>query len=252
MRSRANRSRCASGTTRSAPTTWATWPRSGSATSWAAKLRLVRFDPEQRRLSSRTMDRRRARRPTSSADGFPLLVVSEGSLAELNRRLAARGQAPVGMERFRPNIVLDGPGGARRRPARRASRHSSRRGGAAAAGQALPALPHSRHRSGDAASAAHAGRRHACRPIAADARVEWRGDLRHERHRRCRAWTRPCACGQARRRGSTGASTEAEPAPAGASHTLSAFPIFWKARHEPEVRHRRACPTWASPPCSMR
>jgi uncharacterized protein len=35
-------------------------------------------------------------------------VASEGSLAELNTRLAAAGHAPVGIERFRPNVVLAG------------------------------------------------------------------------------------------------------------------------------------------------
>jgi uncharacterized protein len=39
---------------------------------------------------------------TAFADGFPLLVVGEGSLAELNRRL----DAPVPMDRFRPNVVV--------------------------------------------------------------------------------------------------------------------------------------------------
>ncbi|HXH03983.1 MAG TPA: MOSC N-terminal beta barrel domain-containing protein [Candidatus Competibacteraceae bacterium] len=38
------------------------------------------------------------------ADGFPLLLISQGSLDELNRRLAS----PVDMRRFRPNIVVAG------------------------------------------------------------------------------------------------------------------------------------------------
>jgi uncharacterized protein YcbX len=38
------------------------------------------------------------------ADGYPFLLISEASLAELNRRLAQ----PVSMERFRPNIVVSG------------------------------------------------------------------------------------------------------------------------------------------------
>lgn len=41
----------------------------------------------------------------SLADGYPVLVISEASLAELNRRLPE----PVTMERFRPNIVVSGP-----------------------------------------------------------------------------------------------------------------------------------------------
>ncbi len=42
------------------------------------------------------------------ADGFPFLITNQGSLDELNRLLQAKGQAPVPMNRFRPNIVLQG------------------------------------------------------------------------------------------------------------------------------------------------
>jgi uncharacterized protein YcbX len=71
------------------------------------KLRMVRFDPEQRRLSSlKWTDGVEA--PNQFADGFPLLVASEGSLAELNARLTAAGHEVVGIERFRPNVVLAG------------------------------------------------------------------------------------------------------------------------------------------------
>ena len=42
------------------------------------------------------------------SDGFPALVVTEGSLADLNARLARRGHPPVGMARFRPNVVVGG------------------------------------------------------------------------------------------------------------------------------------------------
>ena len=71
------------------------------------KLRLVRFDPEQQRLSSlKWTDGIEA--PNQFADGFPLLVASEGSLAELNARLVAAGHEAVGIERFRPNVVLAG------------------------------------------------------------------------------------------------------------------------------------------------
>jgi uncharacterized protein YcbX len=37
-----------------------------------------------------------------------VLVASTASLAELNRRLAAAGHSAVGMNRFRPNLVIDG------------------------------------------------------------------------------------------------------------------------------------------------
>jgi uncharacterized protein len=70
-------------------------------------LRLVRFDPEHRRLSSPkwTGDTEAL---NQFSDGFPLLVTSTGSLDQLNAKLAAAGHAPVGIERFRPNIVLEG------------------------------------------------------------------------------------------------------------------------------------------------
>lgn len=71
------------------------------------KLRLVRFDPEQKRLSSLKWTGG-IEAQNQFADGYPLLVASEGSLAELNARLAAQGHAAVGIERFRPNIVLAG------------------------------------------------------------------------------------------------------------------------------------------------
>ncbi len=72
-----------------------------------AKLRLVRFDPEHRRLSNRkwTGDDEGL---NQFSDGYAVLVASEASLAGLNERLGAAGHAPVTMERFRPNIVLAG------------------------------------------------------------------------------------------------------------------------------------------------
>ena len=70
-------------------------------------LRLVRFDPDHQRLSSLDWTGGVAA-PNQFSDGYPLLVASTASLDELNGKLAAAGQVPVGMERFRPNIVLDG------------------------------------------------------------------------------------------------------------------------------------------------
>ena len=70
-------------------------------------LRLVRFDPEQKRLSDHrwtgALDAENA-----FADGFPMLVASLAGLAEFNRRLVAQCQPAVTMARFRPNLVLDG------------------------------------------------------------------------------------------------------------------------------------------------
>jgi uncharacterized protein YcbX len=71
------------------------------------RLRLVRFDPEHRRLSSLQWTGG-VEAANQFADAFPLLVTSEASHAELNRRLSAAGQPAVGVERFRPNIVLAG------------------------------------------------------------------------------------------------------------------------------------------------
>lgn len=72
-------------------------------------LRLVRFDPEQRRCSNARWTGG-AEALNQFSDGFPLLVLGEAALDGLNARLAAAGHAPVGIERFRPNIVLSGLG----------------------------------------------------------------------------------------------------------------------------------------------
>lgn len=70
-------------------------------------LQLVRFDPDERRYSDRqwTGD---IPAENGFSDGYPILVCSSASLADLNQRLAARGVGAVEMRRFRPNLVLDG------------------------------------------------------------------------------------------------------------------------------------------------
>lgn len=45
---------------------------------------------------------------TGFSDGFPLLLIGQGSLDDLNERLATKGAAAVPMNRFRPNIVIEG------------------------------------------------------------------------------------------------------------------------------------------------
>ncbi|MDO9360719.1 MAG: MOSC N-terminal beta barrel domain-containing protein [Polaromonas sp.] len=72
------------------------------------KLRLVRFDPEEKRPSSARWTGG-VEALNQFSDGYPLLVISEASLEGFNDRLRAAGTAPVTMERFRPNIVLGGP-----------------------------------------------------------------------------------------------------------------------------------------------
>jgi len=70
-------------------------------------LRLARFDPEAaRRADPRWTGAIDA--ATAFQDGFPLLVASTASLAELNRRLARAGEAPATMARLRPNLVISG------------------------------------------------------------------------------------------------------------------------------------------------
>lgn len=73
----------------------------------APQYRLVRFDPEHRRLSNP--------RWTGGVDalnqfndGYAVLVLGQASLDGLNARLQAQGHAPVDVRRFRPNIVLEG------------------------------------------------------------------------------------------------------------------------------------------------
>lgn len=65
--------------------------------------RLVRFDKRHKRASNSkwTGD---AVALNQFSDGYPWLLISQGSLDELNRRM----QTPLPMNRFRPNIVVDG------------------------------------------------------------------------------------------------------------------------------------------------
>ncbi|MBI2380323.1 MAG: MOSC domain-containing protein [Gammaproteobacteria bacterium] len=63
---------------------------------------LVHMGEEQRRGVDPTYGR--PEDTVSFADGFPLLLIGEASLADLNTRLAK----PVGMNQFRPNLVVAG------------------------------------------------------------------------------------------------------------------------------------------------
>ncbi len=65
--------------------------------------RLVRFDKRHKRASDSkwTGD---IEALNQFSDGYPWLLISQGSLDELNRRL----EKPLPMNRFRPNIVVDG------------------------------------------------------------------------------------------------------------------------------------------------
>jgi uncharacterized protein len=72
-------------------------------------VRLVRFDPEQTRLSSMTWTKG-IEAKNGFDDGFAVLVTSVASLKVLNDKLAAAGEKAVTMPRFRPNVVLTGIG----------------------------------------------------------------------------------------------------------------------------------------------
>ena len=66
-------------------------------------LRLVRFDARRQRRSD-TQWTRGAEALNQFSDAFPWLLISQASLDDLNSRLPT----PLPMNRFRPNIVIDG------------------------------------------------------------------------------------------------------------------------------------------------
>jgi uncharacterized protein YcbX len=71
------------------------------------EARLVRFDKmHERRCNPEFAGDSGAH--TAFADGYPLLLAGEASLADLNARLAAKACGTLPMNRFRPNIVLAG------------------------------------------------------------------------------------------------------------------------------------------------
>jgi uncharacterized protein len=88
-------------------------PVSSLADQWlsdvmGAKLRLVHMPDASERWCN---PERAPHARVSFADGYPFLVTNSASLADLNARIAARHARPmVGlpMNRFRPNLVVDG------------------------------------------------------------------------------------------------------------------------------------------------
>lgn len=69
--------------------------------------RLVRFHPLAVRKANNHWTSHQDV-PTRFADAYPLLLTSEASLEDLNQRLLNQGLASVPMNRFRPNIVING------------------------------------------------------------------------------------------------------------------------------------------------
>jgi uncharacterized protein YcbX len=70
-----------------------------------ARVRLVRWNPERRRLSNLEWTGG-IEAENYFADGYPYLVISEESLTDLNRRIGEGSSLP--MNRFRPNLVIRG------------------------------------------------------------------------------------------------------------------------------------------------
>jgi uncharacterized protein YcbX len=80
------------------------WDEGDAAARWLTAvlgkdLRLVRFDPTRRRPVDDGFEG-----AAMFSDGFPVLVLSRASLDDLNGRLPA----PLPVNRFRPNVLLDG------------------------------------------------------------------------------------------------------------------------------------------------
>jgi uncharacterized protein len=72
-----------------------------------APCRLVRFRPDVVRPTS-TKWTNGVEAQTRFADGYPLLLIGQASLDDLNARLVAAGRQALPMDRFRPNLVVDG------------------------------------------------------------------------------------------------------------------------------------------------
>lgn len=79
---------------------------SQALSDWVGRdVRLAFFDDLSRRVAEESWVGNAT--PVTFADGFQILVTTTGSLAALNADLAAHGAATIGMDRFRPNIVVD-------------------------------------------------------------------------------------------------------------------------------------------------
>jgi uncharacterized protein len=88
------------------------WDCGDVAAEWFSKFlgtpcRVVRSHPDaNRELSTKWTDG--VQESTMFADGYPMLLISQGSLDDANARLRAAGRDAIPMNRFRPNIVIAG------------------------------------------------------------------------------------------------------------------------------------------------
>ena len=86
-------------------------PAGPDADAWLGKAldrpaRLVYLDDPRKRPTSPTFSRPEDR--VSFADGYPLLLATEESLAALNEVVVEARREPLPMTRFRPNVVVSG------------------------------------------------------------------------------------------------------------------------------------------------
>lgn len=72
-----------------------------------ATCRLVRFKPA---LARPTSEKWTGGAPSSArfADAYPLLLIGQAALDEINDRMLAAGRETLPMDRFRPNLVVEG------------------------------------------------------------------------------------------------------------------------------------------------
>jgi uncharacterized protein len=78
--------------------------------TWVSKAlntpcRLVRFHSEATRYAKPEWTGN-VQAPALFADGFPLLLIGQSSLDDLNQKLQQVGRAPLPMDRFRTNLVI--------------------------------------------------------------------------------------------------------------------------------------------------
>ncbi|MGP4803690.1 MOSC domain-containing protein [Agrobacterium cavarae] len=78
----------------------------GSLSQWLGKeMKLAFFDDQSTRLAN--VEWTGTETPVTFADGYQILVATTASLEALNADMMANGEDSIGMERFRPNIVLE-------------------------------------------------------------------------------------------------------------------------------------------------
>jgi len=78
----------------------------GTLSQWLGKeMKLAFFDDQSTRLAN--VEWIGNETPVTFADGYQILVATTASLEALNADMMANGEDSIGMERFRPNIVLE-------------------------------------------------------------------------------------------------------------------------------------------------